>query len=152
MRFRKLRIAWSVGCIIVVLLLCTLWVRSYKWVEVQHGPFIGSWAIVLTSMPGVLGFEITDTSFKPSRREAAEWWTWSLSADDGRPPYRSRVLGYFDYYNQRLDVPCWFAVMLMIVASAAPWFPLRFSLRTLLIATTLIAVVLGTIVWMSQTV
>jgi hypothetical protein len=57
-------------------------------------------------------------------------------------------LGYFDYSNQRLDVPYWFAVMLMIVASATPWFPLRFSLRTLLIATTLVAVVLGLAVWL----
>lgn len=31
--------------------------------------------------------------------------------------------------------------------AAAPWVPTRFSLRTLLIATTLVAVVLGLIVW-----
>ena len=29
MRFRKLRIAWSVGCGIVCVLLIVLWVRSY---------------------------------------------------------------------------------------------------------------------------
>ena len=30
MRFRKLRIAWSVGCGIACVLLIVLWVRSYK--------------------------------------------------------------------------------------------------------------------------
>ena len=34
---------------------------------------------------------------------------------------------------------------------ACPWITWRFSLRTLLIATTLVAVVLGIIVWMSRT-
>jgi hypothetical protein len=29
MRYRKLRIAWSVGCAIACVLLCVLWVRSY---------------------------------------------------------------------------------------------------------------------------
>ena len=32
-----------------------------------------------------------------------------------------------------------------------PWMPGRFSLRTLLIATTLVAVVLGLIVWLRRT-
>ena len=31
MRFRKLRIAWSVGCGILCVLLIVLWVRSYWW-------------------------------------------------------------------------------------------------------------------------
>jgi hypothetical protein len=31
MKYRKLRIAWSVGCGIVCLLLIALWVRSYWW-------------------------------------------------------------------------------------------------------------------------
>src|SRR6476660_981818 len=31
MRFRKLRIAWSVGCGVVCVLLIVLWARSYWW-------------------------------------------------------------------------------------------------------------------------
>ena len=33
MRFRKLRIAWSVGWGIACVLLIVLWVRSYWWVD-----------------------------------------------------------------------------------------------------------------------
>ena len=39
----------------------------------------------------------------------------------------------------------------IVVLAAAPWLRWRFSLRTLLIATTLIAVLLGIIVWKSRT-
>ena len=35
-KFRKLRIAWSVGWGLVAVLLCVLWVRSYWWVEVYN--------------------------------------------------------------------------------------------------------------------
>ena len=38
MRFRKLRIAWSVVCAIACVLLIALWVRSYWWMDdVQTG-------------------------------------------------------------------------------------------------------------------
>jgi hypothetical protein len=42
-------------------------------------------------------------------------------------------------------MPHWFLIVVTIILSAIPWFQ-RFSLRTLLIATTLVAVVLGIIV------
>src|SRR6478736_9471608 len=36
MRFRKLRIAWSVGCGILCVLLIVLWVRSYRWCDTVY--------------------------------------------------------------------------------------------------------------------
>ena len=44
-------------------------------------------------------------------------------------------------------VPHWFVGIGMIGVAAAPWFRWRFTLRTLLIATTLVAVALGLIVY-----
>lgn len=41
----------------------------------------------------------------------------------------------------------WFPVMIFATAAALPWLPWRFSLRTLLIATTLLALVVGLVVW-----
>jgi hypothetical protein len=41
----------------------------------------------------------------------------------------------------------WFPVTLSAVFAILPWLPWSFSLRTLLIATSLIAVVLGLVVW-----
>jgi hypothetical protein len=39
--------------------------------------------------------------------------------------------------------PQWPAIVLAVILSAVPWLHYRFSLRTLLVATTLVAVVLG---------
>ena len=49
-----------------------------------------------------------------------------------------------------VDVPHWFLAILLASIATAPWLRWRFSLRTLLIATTLVAVVLAIIVWMSR--
>jgi hypothetical protein len=44
-------------------------------------------------------------------------------------------------------IPYWLPVLLIGTLSALPWLPWTFSLRTLLIATTLSAVLLGLVVW-----
>jgi hypothetical protein len=43
----------------------------------------------------------------------------------------------------------WVPVLLSVVFAAVPWLRWKFSLRTLLITTTLIAVLLGLVVWAS---
>ena len=47
-----------------------------------------------------------------------------------------------------LAVPYWWLVWPTSLLVMLPWIHWRFSLRTLLIATTLVAVVLGLIVWL----
>jgi hypothetical protein len=101
MTFRKLRIAWSVGCGIACVLLIALWVRSY------------------------------------SDSLMAVWGSHYYFFGNGMVAY-GRL--------REVAVPLWSAVAITAAASAAPWFRWRFTLRTLLIATTLIAVVLGTII------
>jgi hypothetical protein len=46
--------------------------------------------------------------------------------------------------------PHWFAASVVTLIAATPWLRFQFSLRTLLIATTLVAVVLGLVVWASR--
>jgi hypothetical protein len=54
----------------------------------------------------------------------------------------------FRFEHFSFIAPYWFLILLTAAIAAAPWlrWPKRFSLRTLLIATTLVAVVLGLIV------
>jgi hypothetical protein len=49
-----------------------------------------------------------------------------------------------------VEFPYWMAVLGTGSAAAAPWFRYRFTLRTLLIATTLVALVLGLLVWTAR--
>jgi hypothetical protein len=83
MKFRKLRIAWSVACGILCLLLIVLWVRSY----------------------------------------------WSS-----------------DLYLY------WFAIFMIAALAAVPWFEWspRFSIRTLLFGTTLVAVMMWIAVYAAR--
>jgi hypothetical protein len=47
-------------------------------------------------------------------------------------------------------IPHWFPVLLLATLATAPWLRRRFSLRTLLIATTLVAVGLGVVVYAAR--
>jgi hypothetical protein len=50
------------------------------------------------------------------------------------------------------DLPQWFPVLIFAALTDAPWihWSKRFNLRTLLIATTLVAVVLGLVVYVAR--
>ena len=135
MRFRKLRIAWSVVCAIACALLIVFWVRSYRQVETLDNLY--GYRIDVKQGKLVL-VERVQRSIGPISQAL------SLSAAAARflvkiPPKHVVVA----------SLPLWILVVIGSLLAVAPWISrrTRFSLRTLLIATTLVAVVLGLIVW-----
>jgi hypothetical protein len=155
MKFRKLRIAWSVMCGMLCVLLIALWVRSYSWTDaIQYNP-VERYVTGLTSRQGVVfggWFRFTDMEdveelFRSSR------WNFVCRPSEPLPPKYSRwgvgleESGHFAPY---ITTPHWFVVALLAASTAIPWLRWRFSLRTLLIAMTLVAVVLGLVVWASR--
>ena len=158
MKFRKLRIAFSATCSIACVLLIALWVRSYRRIDNCSG-HIGEPFLVIRASRGELGIgSLTSpsktyplwsiTSDKPDGKRL-----WSPVLED-RPP-----LSWVGIRYQQLSpvialftVRYWLPVLITAIFAYAPWIgrATRFSLRALLIATTLVAVVLGIIVWMSQ--
>jgi hypothetical protein len=180
MRFRKLRIAWSVACIIACLLLIVLWVRSYRIADRLHGRFWVGEEFLLASKEGRVAAVVLHW------HGTANWWPWKvvsypvndeLSFPVGsvqqyvkrfgfgwldRPEYmvmRSKqqrpdgsTFTLFGAATATLNgagpiVPYWLLILLTSSCAIGPWIKKQFSLRTLLIATTLIAVVLGLIAW-----
>jgi hypothetical protein len=131
---RLLRIAVSVVCGIVCLLLVALWVRSYYYIDSFGGP---------------------PQAFTSSRGRLLTGGKVYVYTPDGKEPDEAKlhtVLGVFilttvDQNNISYDggssLPIAALVVLMGAAAASPWLRWRFSLRTLLLATTLVAVVLG---------
>jgi hypothetical protein len=121
MRFRKLRIAWSVVCGVVYLLTLAWWMGSYQ--TAIHTPK------VLGKQPA---FQVV------AYRGSIEILRWR-AAPAG---YSARTP------SMRIPVPFLAIVLPLAVGIFVPWVPWskRFSLRTLLIATTLVAVVLGLVV------
>ena len=143
MRFCKLRIAFSATCLIACVLLIALWVRSYWWTDFLYGPvsevrffesnsYCGRLALSLTSDPVHLQhWKVYSHQSGPLDGMFAPW-KWEL----GKSKFSDSWVAAF---------PHWFSVALFGVLSAAPWLRLtrRLSLRTLLIATTPVAVMLG---------
>jgi hypothetical protein len=137
MKYRKLRIAWSVAWGVVVVLLCVLWVRSYKVVDFSdlivsaHGNVFFSPKLYLEPVGSRAG-------------TAKSYWLYGTS-----------ILTVSNVRVVRLPgtgpaIP--YVLFVLVAASlvATPWLRWHYSLRTLLIATTLVAVGLGTIIALSR--
>jgi hypothetical protein len=164
MRFRKLRIAWSVAWELACVLLIVFWVRSYwRWDELYtptsvqryYSPELSSRQVIIVSASGRAQVGYSKGSGN---------WKWHLSDELKRPFWggpeteaseRHEEIAGFAMYREyglypTLRVPHWFLVLASVGMAVAPWLPCRFSVRTLLIATTLVAVVLGLIVCASS--
>jgi hypothetical protein len=152
MKHRKLRIAWSLAWATAALLLVALWVRSYRMTDTNMwriGDFYwhrdsSADMYVMRSFVGRLYFT----------------YAWPAIGSIGRlavevPIPKRADSGFGAFHNTGslgVWMPHWLLATVAAIFSAAPWLAhaRRFSLRTLLIATTLVAVGLGMIVWLSH--
>ncbi len=154
MTYRKLRIAWSVGWGLAAVLLIVLWVRSYWiWDSVDapiypHGFSLNSDSGQLTLQGGVSDCPIKDWSHFAVPSNIFESFATGPQAItvSGRKMTFSSCATEFPCI---FSVPHWLAALPFATVAIAPWVR-RFSLRTLLIATTLVAVVLGLVVWAAK--
>jgi hypothetical protein len=143
MRFRKLRIAWSVAWAVVAVLFCVLWVRSYWRCDLVFREKSG-WVTTVSSNRGVLYATQLERPFRIGYRG---WQIDSRHTNDDIPG----GVGWAQTSTlMAAQLPIWCAILVLATTAAMPWLRWRFSLRTLLIATTLVAVVLGLIVWFSR--
>jgi hypothetical protein len=150
MRFRKLRIAFSAACLIACVLLIALWVRSYTWAESYYKD-VGQIYCGGSLLRGVVVLHWLDAS---KCQNSDRGYTWGpapgVRLDKTFPVH---FYGFFFTKNTTglsLVVPIWFLMVVSIGCAVAPWLSWRFSIRTLLIAMTLVAVVLGLIVVLSR--
>jgi hypothetical protein len=142
-RFRKLRITWTVAWVSACIPLLVLWALSYweinYWdIQLDKSGGINVWVVMgrICAEPNI-GPQRWDTDRVGLGREGSEYWNeyprWEFGNND----------------RDRWIVPAWFPVMLASAFAAAPWIPwsTRFSIRAILILTTLVASVLGLIVY-----
>jgi hypothetical protein len=134
-------------------LLIALWVRTKYAVESFGGSLSKSSAFFVMSRHGGIGLLLAaDVDSAWSYREFPADEFQSSSELEKEFGYRT-MLGFVKYRKNpgsfRIRVPYWFLFSLSAVFAAIPWLRWRFSLRTLLIATTLVAVGLGVIVYLT---
>ena len=158
MRFRYLRIAFSATSVIACMLLIALWVRSYWWRDALYGPLVSNQTFNLSAANGRIRFATFDNTYE-SEFTGERLTGWGLTHSRFKQPLhltlvntplRNFGLGFAgsrDRYGIVAIIPIWFPITLGSVITVATWngFRWRFSLRTLFIAMTLIAVVLGAI-------
>jgi hypothetical protein len=137
---------------VAAVFLLLLWVRITEKTDSIFIPMSGSWSVAIGVAPGSCGTGIT------TRPPQGFHWD-SINVDRIAPvvpqqyaKYFASHWGRFGYFNDAgavILVPFWFLIGLALALSGAPWlkWSSRFSIRTLLIAMTLVAIVLGLIVW-----
>ncbi len=155
MRLRKLRIAFSVTCLIACALLIVMWVRSYSaleswlcWslhIQSAHGKI----TVFETDIPAIAVIRQLDPTFNGYSKISFNRITPSVE-----PRLTLAIAGTNNAivcinYHHFCVIPFWLAVSVTAVLPIPSWIKClwRFSLRTLLIAMTLVALVLGLIVW-----
>jgi hypothetical protein len=146
MKYRKLRIAWSVLCGIACLPLIGLWVRSYGYRDSVWLPGSNR-GLQINSLTGHFAVFIVTRASRTSQFVPAKTAHDRIAGKWG-DLFDQNVLGFYVGRNGRelrIDVPHWFCVLMITILGAAPWTfnRWRFSLRTLLIGLTLVAVLLG---------
>jgi hypothetical protein len=152
LRYRKLRIAWSVIWGILGLLVVALWVRSYFFVHClsfMENNFSGNIASDLGDLSGNL--------YIGKVGGASRWELWGYGVSErvlAKAGERSWVWQRFEWQMApegfSFRVPHWILVGLSAAIATIPWLgqsPYQFSLRTLLMAMTVVAVGLGAIVY-----
>jgi hypothetical protein len=148
MKHRKLRIAWSVAWGVLCVLLIALWVRSYSGTD--SAMYMG--LANFLDVNSVRGRVIVHYGENGSPRDSEFSW----GSEPGIFTYSDIPTDHTFWIDNSLAfgefiaaIPHWSFVSLFAIVGALPWISKvkRFSLRTLLIAMTLVAVALGLIVW-----
>jgi hypothetical protein len=159
---RKLRIAFSVVCGIVCLLMVLLWLRSYSY-EDRLAQGTSSRLFRIYSWNGRLAFEQIHPDRNPKIRRSGVGPIILKDLSSSRFINSDPITGSGTFLGDdrvgfgRLDqdistsvfVPYWFPVLVAAICTVLPWVPWsrRFRLRTLLFATAIVALLLAAIVY-----
>jgi hypothetical protein len=148
MKYRKLRIAWSVGCGILCLLLIALWVRSYLVFEaIGRGSQASSetTSFIIMSNNGTLIISRRTAPTKELQYVIPDKWSYQTA----RPEFATDRKFLWIRGNRELivQIPTWLPVPLLAVVAGMPWVTWRFSIRTLLIGMLVVSAILVAVIY-----
>lgn len=149
---RRLRIGWTVFFAVLTVALCVLWVRSYWRTDTVVGPLWHSQSFNIVSTQGKLGLAmfVAHSPIQYFEASTGVYREGILIFAHSRYCNQLGFRYFVDESHVYVVAPHWFIIPIPIALSALPWLPrwsTRFSLRTMLIATTLIAAAMGAMVW-----
>jgi hypothetical protein len=137
---RTLRIAWTTVVGVFSVLLTVLWMRSYSrldWLRINQP------AKSVASLNGRLRFnDVYNLNASPPRR-AGSVIARRIATSDKNISLWTADRDTLVATGVGLSIPHWSIVLAAAILTALPWTPVRFSLRSILIAMTLLAALLG---------
>ncbi len=141
--WRGLRLGWTVGCGSATVLVLTLWARSYWWAD-GAGYGRPSTSFTISSQNGVLTIS---KLYDPNGN-----FIGSRAVDE---PLDGRELLCVNWWDERpqlvaLVFPHWLLALVLASAGALAWAPRRFTMRTLLVLMTAIALLVGMLAYFSR--
>jgi len=152
---RCLRIAFSTVSVVAGLFLIALWMRSYGTRDVVFWNFYGANGVGVWSCTGRIVFS-SQANFPSTGRRLwyvshggiIDWRKMRDRTEESISAYSGFGAGRRNGVSQVM-IPHWFFVLLTAALASSPWWQRewRFSLRALLITTTLIAMALGLAVY-----
>lgn len=144
---RCLRIAWTAVFGVLCVSQIGLWVRSHK-IEDRVSGHINSVGVRLYSSRGwIVCFKnnaIGPGQYTWSIELGRDYW---LAPNDSRLRFSSPAAFFGKAATSNVSIPHCSLIAIAVLLALAPWLRYRFSLRTLLISVTLIAVALGLVMW-----
>jgi hypothetical protein len=126
MRLRYLRIVFSACCGLACVLLIALWVRSTMW-------------LLMWLIQG----DVIDDEIRFGKPPFDVW----ISSTGGSMEFSSQSFSAPGIYRWGFSIPDWLLLLALGSLAAIVWLPWRSRPRTLLIATTLVAMLLGLAVY-----
>jgi uncharacterized membrane protein len=143
-RLGRLRVVWSVFFGVLTVALVVLWVRSY-WGRI-------GWEALTTATHRYEIYSVEGVCIAIMYPRV--FLGFELRIDHPQELFLDLTTGtklgighYSDGYFSGVSIAYWLLTPIVILVAALPWLPFRFSLRTLLIVTTLIAGTLELITW-----
>jgi hypothetical protein len=144
MRFRKLRITWSVMWGTLAVLLCVLWVRSYY----VHDFIFKNRTPALVTMTGSNGGTVYFVRSAIWSGPVVPLYGWNYGYGEANGSHYALTWTAGAGGGPAVFLPhCFVATVVTATATVAWYASRRFTLRTLLIATTVVAILMGAIVW-----
>lgn len=157
MKFRKLRIAWTILCVAASVVLLRLQHRSHDYRDELRVMLGGNRRIIVQSLYQELELVISKQAMpwllgssrirQEDLRRTMPPTLYTDDKDTKRIYYRGFGFAFLSEQFIAISVPHWFAAAFAGAIGAAAWLPWHFSLRILLTATTLVAMLLGLIMW-----
>lgn len=139
---RRTKKGISVAFAMVAAVLVALWVRSFWRVDMVSRSGVS--LLVFSSINGNLRVYYEPTT--RFRQSSSKWGLESITAT-GRVP---RSLFRNDRNARSVFIPYWCPVVVAAAGAYLPYVKARFSLRTMFLATTLVAMVMGMAVWLAS--